>query len=80
MKFIVIQSWVDSEGNVGTPVQNFDNEADAKSRYHGIMSSAYKSAYPIHGAILMNQEMFILEQEVVMKDVTPAPAPEPAQE
>ena len=80
MKFIVIQSWVDAEGNVGTPVQNFDNEEDAKSRYHGIMSQAYKSAYPVHGAILMNQELFILEQEVVKKEVTPEPEPNPAQE
>ena len=80
MKFIVIQCWTDAEGTVGTPVQTFDNEADARSRYYGILSSAEKSAYPIHGAILMNQEMFVIMKEVVMKDVTPVPAPEPAQE
>ena len=54
MKFIVMQCWIDAEGNIGTPVQNFDNEADAWSRYHGILSQAAKSNYIQHGAIIMN--------------------------
>ena len=80
MKFIVMQCWVDSEGNVGTPVQNFDNEADAWSRYHGILSSAAKSNYPQHGAIIMNQDLFQLEKpKIFFHEPTPEqePTPEP---
>ena len=76
MKFIVMQCWIDSEGNLGTPVQNFNNEADAWSRYHGILSQAAKSNYPQHGAIIMNANLMELEHKVYVHD-TPGPEPEP---
>ena len=80
MKFIVMQCWIDQEGKIGTPVQNFDSEDDAWSRYHGILSQAAKSSYPKHGAIIMNQNLMELEHKVYVHDVQPEPTPEPEPE
>ena len=77
MKFIVMQCWVDAEGNIGTPVQNFDNEADAESRYHGILSQAAKSQYVKHGAILLNEDLFEIKHEIYTHTAQPSPEPEP---
>lgn len=79
MKFIVMQCWIDAEGNIGTPVQNFDNEADAWSRYHGILSQAAKSNYVQHGAIIMNQDLFELDHKVFKHEPQPEPTPEQAE-
>ena len=81
MKFIVMQVWLDANGTLGTPVQNFDNEEDAWSRYHGILSQAAKSQYPMHGAIIMTQDLFKLEDpKIFTHNVPPAPEPEPEPE
>ena len=80
MKFVVMQCWVDSDGNLGTPVQNFDNEADAWSRYHGILSQAAKSNYKQHGAIIMNQNLMELEHKIYVHEPSPEPTPEPSGE
>lgn len=76
MKFIVMQCWIDAEGKIGTPVQNFDSEDEAWSRYHGILSQAAKSSYPKHGAIIMNEDLFELEHKVFVHDIQPEPEPE----
>lgn len=74
MKFIVMQCWIDAEGKIGTPVQNFDSEDEAWSRYHGILSQAAKSGYPKHGAIIMNEDLFELEKpKIFIHDVQPEP-------
>ena len=80
MKFIVMQVWIDTEGKIGTPVQNFDNENEAWSRYHGILSQAAKSSYPKHGAIIMNEDLFELEHKVFTHDIQPEPEPEPEED
>ena len=80
MKFIVMQVWIDTEGKIGTPVQNFDNEDEAWSRYHGILSQAAKSSYPKHGAIIMNEDLFELEHKVFVHDIQPEPEPEPEED
>ena len=80
MKFIVMQVWIDTEGKIGTPVQNFDNEDEAWSRYHGILSQAAKSSYPKHGAIIMNEDLFELEHKVFTHDIQPEPEPEPEED
>ena len=77
MKFIVMQCWIDQEGKIGTPVQNFDSEDEAWSRYHGILSQAAKSTYPKHGAIIMNEDLFELEKpKIFVHDIQPEPEPE----
>lgn len=77
MKFIVMQVWIDSDGKMGTPVQNFDSEDEAWSRYHGILSQAAKSSYPKHGAIIMNEDLFELEKpKIFIHDVQSEQTPE----
>ena len=77
MKFIVMQCWIDAEGKIGTPVQNFDSEDEAWSRYHGILSQAAKSNYPKHGAIIMNEDLFELEKpRIFIHEAHPEPEPE----
>ena len=80
MKFIVMQCWIDAEGKIGTPVQNFDTKDEAWSRYHGILSQAAKSSYPKHGAIIMNEDLFELEHKVFIHEVQPEPEDEPEPE
>ena len=76
MKYIVMQTWVDANGAIGTPVQNFDNQEDAYSRYYNILGNAVKSNYPLHGAIIMTEELFELEHKIFKHEVIP-PTPEP---
>ena len=77
MKYIVMQMWIDANGTMGTPVQTFDSEDDAWSRYHGILSQAAKSSYTHHGAVIMNQDLFELEKpKIFIHNIQPEPESE----
>lgn len=42
----------------------FDNRQDAEAKYHSLLSVAATSSVPKHGAILFDDNLFNLKQEV----------------
>mgnify|MGYP003305246420 CR=1 FL=1 len=61
--FIVIEIQTDSNNNVGTLVNSYNNQADAESKYHDILSSAAISQLKTHSAIILTEEAFELKHE-----------------
>lgn len=42
----------------------FDNRQDAEAKYHSLLSVAATSSVPKHGAIMFDENLFIVNQEV----------------
>ena len=42
----------------------YDNRPDAEEKYHQILTAACKSAVPKHGAVLMNEDGFVIKTEM----------------
>ena len=62
MKYITFEIQ-NNNGAVGTLVNDFDDRNQAESKYHTILASAAISAVPIHSAMLMTDEGFLLESK-----------------
>ena len=62
-----------------TLVNQYGDRAAAESAFHGILASAAVSSVPVHAAVLMTEEGFVLRKECYKH--TPAPVePEPEPE
>lgn len=77
MNYIVME--LQTDATTATLVSQYDTRAAAESAYHGILASAAVSSVPVHAAVLMTEEGFVLRNECYKH--TPAPVePEPAPE
>lgn len=70
-KYLVmeIQTW--DTGAVQTPTYAYDTQAKAESKYHAILSSAAVGTLPIHAAVLLTAEGYVLESRFYEHPVEP---------
>lgn len=52
-----------NNGTVGTLVNKFEDRLEAESRYHTILAAAAISAVPVHSAVLLTDEGFLLASD-----------------
>ena len=78
--YLVVEIITQSDGRIAAPVNAFETEADAKSKFHDVMKSAYRSAYPVHSCIVLSAEAFGIVNECVKHTPQPEPEPEPEPE
>ena len=62
MKYLVIEIQTNSDGTVGNFVWSYDNENDAWSKYHAVLSSAAVSSIPVHSACLIGNDGNLIAQ------------------
>lgn len=72
MKYLVIELQ-SNNGSVANIVTDFPDRLQAESKYHTILAAAAVSAVPVHSAVLMTDEGFVLMADCY-KDKTAAPA------
>lgn len=78
MNYIVMELQTDT--TTATLVNQYDNRAAAESAYHGILAAAAVSSVPVHAAVLMTEEGFVLRNECYKHTPAPVePAPEEAE-
>ena len=63
MKYITIEIQTAANGTVSTVVNQDDTRPAAESRYHTILAAAAVSVLPVHAAILMTNDGFVLMSE-----------------
>ena len=73
MKYITFEIQSYNDGTVGTLVETFNDRLQAESKYHTILAAAAVSAVPVHSAVLMTDEGFILMSDCY-KEKTVVPA------
>lgn len=59
MKYLVIELQ-SNNGSVANIVTDFPDRLQAESKYHTILAAAAVSAVPVHSAVLMTDEGFVL--------------------
>lgn len=59
MKYVVIELQ-SNNGSLANIVTDFDDRLQAESKYHTILAAAAVSPVPVHSAVLMTDEGFIL--------------------
>ena len=70
--YLVVEIIQQADGRIAAPVNAFETEAEAKSKFHEIMKRAYASQYPVHSATVLGVDAFQVADECVKHD----PAPE----
>lgn len=74
MNYIVMELQTDAV--TATLVNQYGDRAAAESKFHTVLAAAAVSAVPVHAAVLMTEEGFVLRNECYKH--TPAPVePEP---
>lgn len=61
--FIVIELQTNSEGQVSSLVYPYEDENEAMSKYHAVLSVAATSALPKHACCIITDEGFYLKHE-----------------
>ena len=56
--FIIFEIQTNSDGTVGTLVSTYEDQLQAESAYHSVLSSAAISALPVHSCVLLTGEGF----------------------
>ena len=69
--FLVVEIIQQSDGRIAAPVNAFETEAEAKSKFHEVMKRAYTSQYPVHSCTILSAQAFQVEDECVVKDIQP---------
>ena len=54
--YIVIEIQTNTDGTVGTIVNQYSNLNDAESKFHQILASASISEVPVHSAVIITNE------------------------
>lgn len=76
MKYLVIEMQTLSNGTMSTLTYAFDDEASALAKWHEILSTAVKSALPVHAAALMTNTGICLRSEHYEHEQEPDPEEE----
>ena len=78
-KYIVLEVQTYDNGAIGTLLNDYEDRADAESKYHLVLSAAAVSPLPIHSCVLMTNEGFFLESKAY-KHTIPTPEEETPEE
>ena len=70
--FIVFEIQTNSDGTIGTLVTTYEDQNQADSAYHGVLTAAAISALPKHACVLMSEKGFFIKSECYEH---PAPVP-----
>jgi len=54
--YIVIEIQTNTDGSIGTIVNSYEDQRDAESKYHTILSYAAKSQLPMHSAVILTND------------------------
>ena len=78
--YIVVEIITQENGKIAAPVNAYETEAEAKSKFHDVMKSAYRSSYPIHACAILSAQAFSVDDECAIHEPQPTPEPEPEPE
>ena len=77
IKYIVLEIQTYADGNVGTLISSYDDRNAAESKYHTVLAAAAISQIPLHSAVILTNEGYILESRNYTY-TAPEPEPEPS--
>ena len=72
---IVLEIQTNADGTVGTLINAYEDQNQAESKYHLVLSSAAVSALPVHACTLLTNEGFELMHACYKHAPTPEPEP-----
>ena len=79
-QFIVLEITRNAAGNIAVNPSAKEMESSARKKYYQILETAVESQAPVHGAVLMNYDGFVIEQKTYFHEPQPEPEPEPETE
>lgn len=62
MSYLVVELQTYSDGTVGHIEWSFDNQAEAESRFHAVLSAAAISEVPVHACSLLSSDGRLLNR------------------
>lgn len=69
MKYLVIEIQTSADGSVANLVTAYDDRNLAESAFHSILASAAVSNLPIHSAVIITNEGFVINRECYKHEV-----------
>ena len=77
--YIVLEITRNAQGNIGVYPSAKESEEAAWKKYYQILTTASDSQAPLHGAVLMGADGFVIERKTFVHPIT-TPEPEPEEE
>lgn len=62
-KYVVLELQLNSDGTLGSIINQYDERSTAESRYHQILMSASVSELPMHTAFMLTPDGYVLKSE-----------------
>ena len=77
--YIVLEITRNVQGSIGVYPSAKETEEAAWKKYYQILTNAVDSQSPLHGAVIMGADGFVIERKTFMHPI-PEPEPEPESE
>ena len=74
--YIVLEITRNAQGNIGVYPSAKETEEAAWKKYYQVLQTAVDSASPLHAAVIMGADGFVIERKVYFHPL-PEPEPEP---
>lgn len=74
--FAVIELQKLNDTTLANIVAAYEDLNEAKSRYHTILAAAAISSVPLHSALIITDDAFLIERDSFVHGIQPEPAPE----
>lgn len=72
MKYLVIELQTNTDGTMGSQVTSFTDRNVAENKLHTVLAAAAISQKPVHSAVLMTNEGFVIETKCYKHEVETA--------
>lgn len=74
--YIVLEITRNASGNIAVTPSAKEFEESAWKKYYQILTTAVESQAPLHGAVIMGADGFVIERKMYVHPI-PEPEPEP---
>ena len=68
--YIILETQTNTDGSLGTLINQYEDRNAAESKYHQVLSSAAISELPHHCAFMLSDEGFVIKSECYTHEVT----------
>lgn len=69
--YLVLELQTNTNGQVASLINQYDTQAAADNKYHTVLAAAAISQLPVHAAVMLTNEGYVIKNEVYNRPIIP---------
>lgn len=69
--YIILEAQTNKNGTLGTLITSYEDQYQAESKYHQVLSAAAVSSLPKHTAFMLTDDGFVIKSECYKHEIEP---------